>query len=167
MFTYLLSKREGKRDSLVEDIKRDLLRTADSIVLVRQKDIYGRCIGGAYKWGSNGTVAREVLTLQVANKVSPNQEYIDTALDSIGHLFGRNYYCRSYVTGLGYKPPMYPHDRRAGGDKVVDPWPGYVVGGGHSATDWQDIEPDARTNEIAINWQGALVYALAGFASGK
>ena len=36
---------------------------------------------------------------------------------------------------------------RWGGDNVRDPWPGYVVGGGHSATDWQDIEPDARTNE--------------------
>jgi endoglucanase len=167
MFTYLLSKREGKRDGLVEDITRDLLRTADSLVIARNRDIYGRCLGGAYKWGSNGTVARECLTLQIANKVSPNPEYVETALDSISHLFGRNYYCRSYVTGLGYKPPMNPHDRRSGGDNVRDPWPGYVVGGGHSATDWQDIEPDARTNEIAINWQGALVYALAGFTSGN
>jgi endoglucanase len=167
MFTYLFSKREGRRDNLVEDIKRDLLRTADSIVVERNKDVYGRCLGGAYKWGCNGTVAREVLTLQMANKVSPNQAYIDTALDAISHLFGRNYYCRSYVTGLGYKPPMNPHDRRSGGDSVRNPWPGYVVGGGHAATDWQDIEPDARTNEVCINWQGALVYALAGFASGN
>jgi endoglucanase len=167
MFTYLLSKREGKRDGLVEDITRDLLRTADSLVINCNRDIYGRCLDGAYKWGSNGTVARECLTLQIANKVSPNPEYVETALDSISHLFGRNYYCRSYVTGLGYKPPMNPHDRRSGGDNVRDPWPGYVVGGGHSATDWQDIEPDARTNEIAINWQAALVYALAGFTSGN
>jgi endoglucanase len=165
MFTYLLSKREGKRDVLVEDITRDLLRTADSLVIARNKDIYGRCLGGAYKWGSNGTVARECLTLQIANKVSPNPEYVETSLDSINHLFGRNYYCRSFVTGLGYKPPMNPHDRRSGGDNVRDPWPGYVVGGGHAATDWQDIEPDARTNEVCINWQGALVYALAGFTS--
>jgi endoglucanase len=165
MFTYLLSKRQGKRDVLVEDITRDLLRTADSLVINRNRDIYARCLGGAYKWGSNGTVARECLTLQIANKVSPNPEYVETSLDSISHLFGRNYYCRSYVTGLGYKPPMNPHDRRSGGDNVRDPWPGYVVGGGHSATDWQDIEPDARTNEVCINWQGALVYALAGFTS--
>ena len=165
MFTYLLSKRQGKRDVLVEDITRDLLRTADSLVIARNRDIYARCLDGAYKWGSNGTVARECLTLQIANKVSPNPEYVETSLDSISHLFGRNYYCRSYVTGLGYKPPMNPHDRRSGGDNVRDPWPGYVVGGGHSATDWQDIEPDARTNEVCINWQGALVYSLAGFTS--
>ena len=167
MFTYLFSKREGRRDNLVEDVRRDLIRIADSIVAQRNKDIYGRCLGEQYRWGSNGTVARECLTLQLANRVSPNPEYIDTALDAISHLFGRNYYCRSFVTGLGYKPPMNPHDRRSGGDKVRDPWPGYIVGGGHSATGWQDIEKDARTNEICINWQGALVYALAGFTSGN
>jgi endoglucanase len=163
MFRYLLSEREGKRDAIVEDAKRDLLTVADVLVSKRNKDVYGRCLGDEYRWGSNGTVAREVLTLQVANKVSPKEEYIDTALDSISHLFGRNYYCRSYVTGLGHNPPMNPHDRRSSADSVREPWPGYVVGGGHNATDWQDIQADARTNEIAINWQAALVYALAGF----
>jgi len=88
-------------------------------------------------------------------------------LDAIGHLFGRNFYGRSYVTGLGHQPPMNPHDRRCGADGIKEPWPGYVVGGGHSATDWQDIQESYSTNEIAINWQGALVYALAGFTSGQ
>jgi endoglucanase len=36
------------------------------------------------------------------------------------------------------------------------------VGGPHpKASNWQDIEEDFRTNEIAINWNAALVYALA------
>jgi endoglucanase len=165
MFTYLLSKREGKRESIVEDVRRDLVTTADMLVLKAKQDVYGRCLGGEYRWGSNGTVAREVVTLQVANKVSPKAEYVNTALDAIGHLFGNNYYGRSYVTGVGHNPPMEPHDRRSGGDRVKAPWPGYIVGGGHSATDWHDVEPDARTNEIAINWQAALVYALAGFVN--
>ena len=42
-----------------------------------------------------------------------------------------------YVTGLGYLPPMNPHDRRSGADGIKEPWPGYIVGGGHSATGWQ------------------------------
>jgi hypothetical protein len=33
---------------------------------------------------------------------------------------------RSFVTGLGVRPPMRPHDRRSGGDHVDDPWPGYL-----------------------------------------
>ncbi len=167
MLTYLLSERPGKRNSIVEDIKRDLLTTANILVAKAKKDIYGRCLGGEYKWGCNGTVAREVLTLQVANKVSPNPDYVNTALDAIGHLFGRNFYGRSYVTGLGHRPPMNPHDRRSGADKIKEPWPGYLVGGGHSATDWQDIQESPQTNEIAINWNSALVYALAGFVNGQ
>ncbi len=165
MFTYILSKREGKRDAVVSEVKEDLITVADMLVIKSKRDVYGRCVGGEYKWGCNGAVARVVLTLQAANMVSPKPDYVNASLDSIAHLFGRNYYCRSYVTGLGYKPPMNPHSRRSGADNVRDPWPGYIVGGGHHATDWQDIEPDARTNEIAINWQAALVYALAGFVN--
>jgi endoglucanase len=58
---------------------------------------------------------------------------------------------------------MHPHDRRSGADEVDAPWPGYLVGGGQRATDWKDEQEDYRTNEIAINWQAAMVYALAGF----
>jgi endoglucanase len=58
---------------------------------------------------------------------------------------------------------MNPHDRRSGADGIKAPWPGYIVGGGHSATDWVDKEESYSHNEVAINWQAALVYALAGF----
>jgi len=132
-------------------------------VIKGKKDAYGRPFGGRYYWGCNGTVARQTITLQVANRISPKPDYINTALDAIAHLFGRNYYGRSFVTGLGYKPPMNPHDRRSGADNIKDPWPGYIVGGGESATGWKDEQGSYSTNEIAINWQAALVYALAGF----
>jgi endoglucanase len=70
------------------------------------------------------------------------------------------------VTGLGVNPPLHPHDRRSGGDNVEAPWPGYLVGGAWPrATDWKDDQGNFQTNEIAINWNGALIYALAGFVS--
>jgi endoglucanase len=85
-------------------------------------------------------------------------------LDAINHLLGRNPYGRSYVTGLGHRPPLFPHDRRSAGDNVVAPWPGYLVGGPWpGAGNWRDDQNDYRTNEIAINWNGALIYALAAF----
>jgi endoglucanase len=63
---------------------------------------------------------------------------------------------------------MHPHDRRSGGDKVDAPWPGYLVGGAWpNETNWSDDEADYRTNEIAINWNGALIYALAGFVEAQ
>lgn len=165
IFTFLLSKRQGKNPQLADLLKKDLLAVADSIAAAAAKDVYSRPLGGRYYWGCNGTIARQVLNLQVANKLSPHPKYVNASLDAVGHLFGRNYYGRSFVTGLGVNPPMNPHDRRSGADGIVEPWPGYIVGGGHSATGWVDEEASYSTNEIAINWQAALVYALAGFVN--
>jgi hypothetical protein len=65
---------------------------------------------------------------------------------------------------VGINPPMNPHDRRCGADNIKDPWPGYLVGGpSTSASNWIDDQGSFETNEIAINWQSALVFALAGF----
>jgi endoglucanase len=167
MFTYMLSKKTGKRQVLADSIKNDLILTADTMVLRRNAHGYARSMDTTYYWGCNGSVARQAMVLQIANIVSPNKEYIGATLDAIGHLFGRNYYCRSFVTGLGKNPPLHPHDRRSIGDTIVDPWPGYLVGGGWpGAKGWIDADTNYKTNEIAINWQGALIYALAGFVDG-
>ncbi len=168
MFTYVLSKKEGRNPELLASIRQGVTATADAIVAKANSDVYGRPLGTRYYWGCNGGVARQVLNLQIANRVTPKPEYVHASLDAIAHLFGRNFYGRSYVTGLGVNPAMNPHDRRSGGDQNKDPWPGYVVGGSNpGATKWQDIQDDYRTNEIAVNWQAALVYALAAFTSGQ
>jgi Glycosyl hydrolase family 9./N-terminal ig-like domain of cellulase. len=161
MFTYALSKKQGKNPELDKQIKKNIVNVANLIALKCGSDVYGRP-STKYYWGCNGTMAREVINLQVANKIAPNKNYTQSTQDIIGHIFGRNFYNRSYVTGLGINPPMNPHDRRSASDSVKEPWPGYLVGGGHTATGWNDQTEDYRTNEIAINWQGALVYALAG-----
>ena len=163
MFEYVLSKKAGKNPEIVKLIQKNIVLVADTIVMKGAADVYGRPLGGRYYWGCNGTVVRQVLNLQVANLIASDQKYIQTSQDAIAHIFGRNYYNRSYVTGLGINPATNPHDRRSGSDNEVQPWPGYIVGGGHTATGWNDKQEDYRTNEIAINWQGALVYALAGF----
>ncbi len=162
MFTYLLSEKSGKNSTLYNSIKSALISAADSIVATADGHGYARPLGATYYWGCNGTVARQTMILNIANKLSPKSEYVNTSLDALNFLFGRNYYDRSFVTGLGLNPPMYPHDRRSGGDSQVDPWPGYLVGGGWpGAKDWKDDQESYQTNEIAINWNGALIYALA------
>ncbi|MBV5315429.1 MAG: glycoside hydrolase family 9 protein [Prolixibacteraceae bacterium] len=162
MFQYAVSKKSGKNPEILKTIQKNIVDGANAIVKNAAADVYGRPLV-RYYWGCNGTIARQVLNLQIANRIAPNPAYVQTSLDAIAHIFGRNFYNRSYVTGLGINPAMNPHDRRSGSDKEVQPWPGYIVGGGHSATGWYDKEEDYRTNEIAINWQAALVYALAGF----
>ncbi|MBN2440144.1 MAG: glycoside hydrolase family 9 protein [Spirochaetales bacterium] len=163
MITYLMSHRSGRNSSLVNQIQNAVISEADGMVSTSNSDAYGRPLGDSYYWGCNGGVARQTLILQTAYTLTSNSDYLDTAMNAVSHLFGRNTYCRSYVTGLGFDPPMYPHDRRSGSDGIADPWPGYLVGGGHSETGWVDNQDNYETNEIAINWNGAFIYALAGF----
>lgn len=163
MFTYVLSSRKGKTAKVQKSIIRNTIESADKLVEIADSDVYDRTLGETYFWGCNGAVARQSINLQVANRLKPKEDYTTTSIGILDHLFGKNYYNRSYVTGLGKNPPMHPHDRRSGADAIKEPWPGYLVGGGHSATDWVDDQESYSHNEIAINWQAALVYALAGF----
>ena len=165
LLTYLFSQRSGRDPVLVNLIRSNLLATADGIVQTAKSDGYKRPLGSRYFWGCNGAVARQTVLLVAAERLSSGKGgYRAACLDALNHLFGRNCYGRSFVTGIGFQPPMHPHDRRSAADNVVDPWPGYLVGGPHpKATDWHDEQGDFKTNEIAINWNAALVYALAAF----
>ncbi|HPU55888.1 MAG TPA: glycoside hydrolase family 9 protein, partial [Verrucomicrobiota bacterium] len=165
LLTYLFSERSGRDGELVAVIRSNLLASADAIVRARDDHGYARPLGTRYYWGCNGGVARQVLVLQAAYRLTGEKRYRETSADALNHLFGRNVFGRSYVTGLGFEPPMHPHDRRSGADGIAPPWPGYLVGGPNPrARDWHDVEEDYRTNEIAINWNGALIYALAAMA---
>ncbi|MEJ5283490.1 MAG: glycoside hydrolase family 9 protein [Brevinematales bacterium] len=162
MISYLFSTRSGKNQTLVNNISNSLINVANQIISNRNKHGYGRPLGESYYWGCNGSVARQVVILHSAYKLTNNADYKATALDAISHLFGRNYYGRSFVTGLGYNPPKYPHDRTSGASKKA--WPGRLVGGGWPlATSWVDVESNYEVNEIAINWNAALIYALGWF----
>ncbi len=162
--TYLASARSGRDAALLTPLRENLLATADEIVRASLSHGYARPLGNRYYWGCNGGVARQTVLLQAAFRASAKPAYRETALDALHHLFGRNLHGRSYVTGVGYRPPLHPHDRRSGGDEVEAPWPGYLVGGPNpKAMDWKDEQADYRSNEIAINWNAALIYALAAF----
>lgn len=162
MITYLDSDRPGRSEQLVRRLQENLIDAARDIASTTTNHPYGRPIGERYLWGCNGAVARVSPVLYAADRIEPSPEYTLAAGDAVHHLFGRNPFARSYVTGLGHKPPMHPHDRRSGADDILSPWPGYLVGGPQRGPlDWRDEQEDYRTNEIAINWNAALIYALA------
>lgn len=164
MFTYLLSRRPGRDPQLVKEVGEELIQTAEQLARTAEGHPYGRTVGGDYWWGVNGMIGRQAMILMTAYRLRADERYVQAVLEGLGHLFGRNLYGRSFVTGLGHRPPMHPHDRRSGGDGVEAPWPGYLVGGANpTALDWKDEQGDFRTNEIAINWNTALIFALAGF----
>ena len=177
MFVYLQSQRTGRNATTVSAIKASLTTAADTLVTNRNNSGYGRALSGKpaqYYWGSNGSVARTCMLLKVANRLSPKADYLDTCADQIAWIFGRNYYDRSQVTGIGINPPMHPHHRPSRADGIDNPWPGLLVGGGNNtstqagankngATNWIDDVNDYELNEVAINWNAPLTYALASF----
>ena len=185
LLTYLMSNRAGRDPAVVTMVRGNVLAMADQIVQTTRTHGYASPMGSRYGWGYNGFVARQTILLMAADRLTrptaPEpaargaQQLLRRAAspagptpyriaceDALNHLFGRNYYGRSFVTGLGFRPPAHPHDRRSGGVKDAAAWPGYLVGGAQpKATDWKDVQGDAGTNEVAINWNAALVYALA------
>lgn len=166
VITYALSEREGRDPAKLAGARQSIKDVAEQIVAEHDASGYGRGFSGYY-WGSNGVVARTCMLLQSANKLEPDARYVDACADQVGYLYGRNQYNRSYVTGSGIEPPLHPHHRPSGSDSVDEPYPGLLVGGGQSASDWKDLQSDFSTNEVAINWSSALVYALAGFVQGE
>ena len=181
LIKYLSSQRPGRDPALVALVRSNLLALADVTVQNCRQHGYASPIGSLYNWGYNGFVARQTMILMAADRLTrppgtglhggqrlrpaPDRltgkpEYRAACQDALNFIFGRNYFGRSFVTGLGFNPPEHPHDRRCGGGG--DAWPGYLVSGPNPrATDWKDVQEDARRNEIAINWNAALIYALA------
>ena len=174
MFTYLLSKRDGRNATLVASLSSSLNTTAEQLVRLATTNSWGRPMG--YSWGANGAVARTAMNLATANALTPDARYVNAIGSGLDHLLGRNHYDRSQITMVGNNPPLHPHHRPSASDTVVDPWPGLLVGGQDCPSgasncstapkyDWQDTQSAPNLNEIAVNWNGALVYAAAAMAS--
>lgn len=167
LFTYALSARADRDRAALRKIEAAIVESADELVSNAAAHGYGRAIP-RYYWGANGSVARTCMLLNSADILSPRKEYRDTASKQLDHLYGRNYYGRSMVTGEGLNPPQRPHHRPSGADAIAQPWPGHLVGGGHpGAKGWLDEQGSYATNENAINWDGAMAYALAMFAGAE
>lgn len=165
VMTYLLSERSGRDPAVVEQLEGALDAAVLSLLYAHGFSGFGRD-SDLYYWGTNGMIARTCMLLQTAYRLDPDPTYLDVCADQIGYLYGRNQYNRSQVTGAGIDPPLNPHHRISGADSVTEPYPGLLVGGGQTATNWVDLQNSFSTNEIAINWNSALAFALAGFVEG-
>jgi endoglucanase len=170
--TYLGSSREGRSEDQVDTLRQAVIDAADTMRANADRHAYGRSLDRLYYWGINGVLARTNMALELAARLTGDDGYRIAAGYQLDHLLGRNYYSRSFVTGIGHNPPLAPHHRPSIGDGVPAPWPGLLIGGPSegqnplAATTWKDEAGDYRTNEVAINWNAALVYALAQFLPG-
>ena len=177
LWTYVL---EGTANNdAARTIRQASLKAADEIVVRTNKNAYRHSLRtNDYVWGSNGVVANYGVQLLIANALKPNTPYVESALDNLHYLFGRNTFSLSWVTQLGDNPFRNPHHRPSRADNNSGPWPGLLSGGpNRSRQDPKMIRlgnrPPAKmyldewesfaTNEVAINWNAPLVFLLAAF----
>lgn len=158
--TYLETASPARDAALVRRFEREVKASAARISSLVTTHAYGRAMGGApgsWYWGANGQIAASAYLLTLADRIEGTRARRATIEASLAFLFGRNFHGRSYVTGVGVNPPQHPHDRR--GEPA---WPGYLVGGGWpTGRSWKDDAADYRQNEIALNWNATLAYAIA------
>lgn len=132
-----------------------------------------------YVWGSNGVVANYAFQLLLARRFQARREYLETALDCLHYLLGRNPLGFCYVTHVAPRGVQRPHHRPSVADGLAAPWPGMLSGGPNAARGDAAMRkfvpagtPPAKSyidnhaayscNEVAINWNAPLVFALAG-----
>jgi len=166
-FAYLLSDREGKNPEIVAALTSALATGNEQLRNMALSHPYGRATGYQYYWGINGVLARAAMNFGVLDALVPDPRNKDAIAMMLDHLLGRNYYGRSFVTGIGDNPAFYPHHRPSVADSTIAPWPGLLVGGSWGegaaapATLWVDAATDYNTNEVAINWNASMIYAAA------
>jgi len=179
LWTYALANRKGSDASAIAAIRKSSIDVAKRIAQRTEADPYRvSLVAKDYIWGSNGVAASYGLQLLVANAFSPDPAFVNAAEDNLHYLLGRNTFSLSWVTQLGEHPYRYPHHRPSGADKNEEPWPGLLSGGPNAgrqdavlaalpkdlppARVYADDQGSYASNEIAINWQAALVFLLAG-----
>ena len=168
-------------------IRRDSVSAADQIVTRSAANGYRISLTSRdYIWGSNGVAANYGMQLLVANAIQANPRYVETALENLHYLLGRNTFSLSFVTRVGDNPFRHPHHRPSGAGQNAEPWPGLLSGGpnrGRQDPAMRDLQklpadlPPAKaylddresyaSNEVAINWNAPLVFLLAGALAGK
>ena len=133
---------------------------------------------GDFVWGSNSSALNESMICMASYLATNDITYINTAISGLDYVLGRNATTYCFVSGLGSKPVMNPHDRISSSDGIVAPVPGWIAGGPNKAAlgdcgssaypstyiaaSFVDSECSYSTNEIAINWNAPLVFVGIG-----
>jgi endoglucanase len=159
-------------------LRTALLHRADELATVGSQSAYGIVFGNSgsdFVWGSNAVAANQGNMLLVAWQWTRDDRYLRAAQSNLDYLLGRNAVGYSFVTGIGDRTPMHPHHRPSEADGVVEPVPGFVVGGpnpgrqdgcaypypaNQPARSYVDHVCSYASNEVAINWQASIAYLV-------
>jgi len=169
--------------------RRDLVRSVTAaadvyVALLRNgSNGYGALLEH-YSWGSTSNHLNNIQVVATAYDLTGNKVYRSAALEAIDYILGRNALAQSYVVGYGPKSTKSVHSRLYAHE--LDPSaprapPGSLSGGANEAASdppaddvlqgcapqkcYVDDVNSYSTNEVAINWNSALVWVVAWAAS--
>jgi endoglucanase len=179
LWAYALAARPESDSSALAAVRDAALGAARKTVERTRRNPYHISLGeGDFRWGSNGLVANYGMEMLIANALSPDRACLESALDNLHYLLGRNTFSISWVTQVGQHPFRHPHHRPSGAGHHPEPWPGLLSGGPNAdrqdpllrvlpadlppAKVYSDDQGSYASNEICINWQAMLVFLLAG-----
>lgn len=160
----------------IEMLKKNLINMSNDLLDGYKETAYAVPMCKSEKnfiWGSNSVAANQAIALIQTYRISRDKKYLTAAVHFQDYLMGRNATGFSYVTGFGFKTPMYPHHRPSGADGILEPIPGLLVGGPNpgkqdgctypsSVPDeaFVDVTESYASNEVAINWNSPMVYLV-------
>lgn len=173
---YDLAKADGIDDGIKNTAADLLSKEADELVEFCKESAFGIDQGPSFVWGSNMRVANTGMTLLMANRVSPNEEYVNFATRQRDYIFGVNGPSYCFVTGYGAKSPENPHHRPSqskgramkgmlvgGADSALeDPYAMSVLSGVAPAYAYVDNDQSYSCNEVTIYWNSPLIYLMTG-----
>ena len=160
-----------------DSLKTELLKYADKVIEGAEQTPFHAPYGNDAKDFFWGCLAEKCMnqgvSLMYAYLLTGKDVYLTNAYRNMDYILGRNATGFCYVTGLGTKSPKHPHHRLSASDDIEDPIPGFLVGGPNPGQQdgafyptaspdesYVDTEDSYASNEVAINWNAALV-ALA------
>jgi endoglucanase len=177
LWAYALAARPDADPHALAEVRNAALAAAHEVVeRTRRNPYHVSLAAGDFQWGSNGLAANYGMELLIANVLSPDRTFVETALDNLHYLLGRNTFSISWVTQVGEHPFRHPHHRPSGAGH--HPWPGLLSGGPNAGRQdpvlkalpadlppaklYSDEQGSYASNEVCINWQAMLVFLLAG-----
>lgn len=124
-------------------------------------------------WGSNSVAMNQSMLLIHTFLLTREEKYLHAAASNLDYVLGRNATGYCFVTGSGTRSPMDIHHRPSAADGIGLPVSGYLAGGPNpgrqdkceyphteTETSYVDSYCSYASNEIAINWNAPLVYAI-------
>ncbi|WP_424767217.1 glycoside hydrolase family 9 protein [Paenibacillus sp. sgz302251] len=172
---------ENTDEQWKERIRAAVTNRAEELVRQAEADGYLNTLSlTEYTWASVKAGAAYGCMLLIADRMQPDENYVDIAREQLHHVFGRSATGYSYVTGIGSRFPVAPHHRTNAATGVTIP--GLVVGGPNRyggdpdldavkeglapAKAYLDVRGSFSSNEYAIDYNAPVVMLTSFFVNG-